>query len=180
MISNTQTQAGGSALVSSPWQQASQGGEQQPPDAIRFGFQPDQFLLPEENRDEYVRFANTMWAKLAPSGTLESSLAARIVGLSWRLQRAGRFEQYLVKAAREGRVEPKKEGPGRPAKSAQLTHGEAIAELLMQTRAYATISGYEGHLARCLHRDLNLLWALQRARLEQTARRAHLLSGQQQ
>jgi hypothetical protein len=121
-----------------------------------------------------------MWAKLTPSGLLEETLAARIVGLSWRLQRAGRFEQYLVKAAREGRVEPKKEGPGRPAKSAQLTHGEAIAELLMQTRAYATISGYEGHLARCLHRDLNLLWALQRARLEEAARRAHLLSGQRQ
>ena len=180
MISKRQTPAQGGTVDSSPWQQASQGGGQLPPGAIRFGFQPDQFLLPEENPDEYVRFTHMMWAKLTPSGLLEETLAARIVCWTWRLQRSGRFEQYVVQAVRDGKVGPNKRGRGRPPKAAQLTDGEAIAYLVMQTRTYAAMSGYEGHLARCLHRDLNLLWALQRARLEQTARRARLLSGQQQ
>jgi hypothetical protein len=113
-----------------------------------------------------------MWAKLAPSGMLEDSLSARIVGGLWRLQRSGRYDQYIVEAA--------KKGPGRPAKGPQLTDGEAIAYLLMQTQSYGKIASYEGHLARCLHRDLKVLWALQKVRIEETVRRAHLVSGQRQ
>jgi hypothetical protein len=180
MISNTQTHAEGGTVESSAGQQASPGGEQQSPDAIRFGFQPDQFLLPEENQAEYVRFANTMWAKLAPSGMLECSIAARIIGLSWRLQRAGRYEQYVVEAAKKGRAKPKKKGRGRPAKSAQLTDGEAIADLLMGTHTYGTMSRYEAHLEHWLHRNLAAFRELQKERREEEAHQAHLLSGQRQ
>ena len=50
----------------------------------------------------------------------------------------------------------------------------------MQTQSYGKIASYEGHLARCLHRDLKVLWALQKVRIEETVRRAHLVSGQRQ
>jgi len=59
---------------------------------ITYGLVAEEFLLPEEDAEEYVRFGNALLGCLAPSGVLEGALAARIVGLSWRLQRAGRFE----------------------------------------------------------------------------------------
>jgi hypothetical protein len=136
-------------------------------------------LLPEEGRQEYVGFANALWTTLVPCGLLESSLAARIVVLIWRLQRAGRYEQYIVQAAKDGQLGPKEEGPGRPAKPRQLTDGQAVTELLIRTDTYRKLGCHEGNLERWLHQDLNLLWALQKARGEETARRAQLLSGQE-
>jgi hypothetical protein len=146
---------------------------------ITFGLLAEEFLLPEEDAEEYVRFANALLGWLAATGMVESTLAARIVGLSWRLQRAGRLEQYLVEAVKGGDLEPKQKGRGRPRRARQLTDGEAIADLLLRTQAFAKTDSHEGHLERCLHRNLAAYRQLQKERREREAEERHRAQGAQ-
>lgn len=180
MISKTQPPAQGGTGESSTGQQEPEGKEDPAGSAITYGLQTHQLLLPEEDEADGVEFREALWASLAPKNMQEANPAARIITLSWRLQRAGRYEPYVVEAARQGRAKPKKKGRGHPAKSAQVTDGQAIADLLIRTQTYDKMGRHEGRLERWLHQNLTALWALQRARLEQAACQARLLSGQQQ
>jgi len=49
-----------------------------------------------ENQADFDAFRDDMLAELAPAGTMESILAARIVSLTWRLQRAERMQNELI------------------------------------------------------------------------------------
>ncbi len=51
-----------------------------------------QAVIKGEDPAEFERFRAEMLDELAPGGALESMLAGRIVGLSWRLQRAERMQ----------------------------------------------------------------------------------------
>jgi hypothetical protein len=169
MISKTQTQTEGGTAESSSGQQAAQGKEAPSESIVTCGLQTYQVLLPGEDQKEYVEFANALLAILAPKDMLENAFAAHIIVLLWRRQRGDRYEQYVVEATKKGGSKPKKKGQGRPAKSAQLTDGEAIADLLMQTHTYGTMSRYEAHLERCLHRNLAVYRQLQKERREREA-----------
>jgi hypothetical protein len=96
-------------------------------------------LLPEE---EHARFAEALRESLRPEGVLECTLAAQIIEGSWRLQRAGRYEQYVLRAAGDGRSAPK--------------------ERLNRTQTCDRISRYEAHLVRRLRRTLAALRRLQK------------------
>jgi len=49
-----------------------------------------------ENQADFDAFRENMLKELAPVGTMESFLAARIVSLTWRLQRAERMQNELI------------------------------------------------------------------------------------
>jgi len=49
-----------------------------------------------ENQADFDAFRDEMLAELDPVGTMESFLAGRIVGLTWRLQRAERMQNELI------------------------------------------------------------------------------------
>ena len=49
-----------------------------------------------ENQADFDAFRDEMLAELEPEGVMESLLAARIVSLTWRLQRAERMQNELI------------------------------------------------------------------------------------
>jgi hypothetical protein len=99
-------------------------------------------FLPEEDQEEYGRLAEALRESLRPEGVRECTLAARITEGAWRLQRAGRYEQYALRAAGDGRAAPKE----RPSR----------------TQTCDRISRYEAHLERCLRRAIAALRRLQK------------------
>ena len=59
--------------------------------AVTHGLLAKEALVVGEDLDQFDLFRDQMRADLAPAGIVESLLVERIVGLSWRLQRAERF-----------------------------------------------------------------------------------------
>ena len=56
--------------------------------AVQHGLLARQAVIPGEDGEEFDRYRAQMRAELAPVGLVEARLVERIVGLSWRLQRA--------------------------------------------------------------------------------------------
>src|SRR5271165_4809059 len=54
-------------------------------------FTRQDYVKPDE-RDFYKEFCEDFYAELSPVGNIESSLAAQIVGASWRLHRCSNVE----------------------------------------------------------------------------------------
>ncbi len=56
--------------------------------AVKYGLLARQAVITGEDGDEFDLYRDQMRAELAPVGPVELRLIERIVGLSWRLQRA--------------------------------------------------------------------------------------------
>ncbi|UCD51873.1 MAG: hypothetical protein JSW27_04400 [Phycisphaerales bacterium] len=65
---------------------------------IRHGFTARQDVIGSESQAQFDRHRERMLKALAPVGPVESELAERIVSLSWRLRRAGRFQNEAIDA----------------------------------------------------------------------------------
>jgi len=65
---------------------------------VRHGFTARQDVIGSESQAAFDRHRERMLRALAPVGPIESELAERIVGLSWRLRRAGRFQNEAIDA----------------------------------------------------------------------------------
>jgi hypothetical protein len=64
--------------------------------ALKHGLLSRQVLLPEELETEFAEFARPLQAELNPQGELEFALSEQIVGLLWRLERAGKLEAGVL------------------------------------------------------------------------------------
>jgi len=64
--------------------------------AVKHGLFARQNVVIPENQADFDVLREDMLAELAPEGVMESLLAARIVGLTWRLQRAERMQNELI------------------------------------------------------------------------------------
>ena len=60
--------------------------------AVRHGLLAKEVVVKGEDPGEFEFYREQMLAELAPAGQMESMLAHRIVGLSWRLRRAERLQ----------------------------------------------------------------------------------------
>jgi hypothetical protein len=74
--------------------------------AVKHGLLAKEVVIKGEDPREFEFYRDQMLAELAPVGQMESMLAHRIVGLSWRLRRAERLQ-----AAAFDKVEDKSEPP---------------------------------------------------------------------
>ncbi|MCX5647444.1 MAG: hypothetical protein NTZ17_22605 [Phycisphaerae bacterium] len=74
--------------------------------AVRHGLLAQEVVIKGEDPGEFEFYRDQMLRELAPAGQMESMLAHRIVGLSWRLRRAERLQ-----AAAFDKVEDKSELP---------------------------------------------------------------------
>jgi len=70
--------------------------------AVRHGLSARQDVIRSESQAEFDHHRGRMLADLAPIGPMESMLAERIVGLSWRLRRAGRIQNQAIDALNAG------------------------------------------------------------------------------
>jgi hypothetical protein len=66
--------------------------------ALKHGLRAQAVVLPGEDGDEYARYRGQMTEQLQPADVQEIELAERIVGLSWRLRRAGRYHDAVFEA----------------------------------------------------------------------------------
>jgi hypothetical protein len=64
--------------------------------ARKHGLLSQGVLLPNEDKGEFDRFAQSLHGEMDPQGELEHALVVRIVGLLWRLRRAGKLETGVL------------------------------------------------------------------------------------
>jgi hypothetical protein len=66
--------------------------------AFKHGLSTGQNIISSESQAEFELYRDLMLAELDPAGPMESMLAERIVGLSWRLKRVGRIQNQAIDA----------------------------------------------------------------------------------
>ncbi|MCX5643478.1 MAG: hypothetical protein NTZ17_02160 [Phycisphaerae bacterium] len=60
--------------------------------AVKHGLLAQEVVIKGEDPGEFEFYRDQMLGELAPVGQVEAMLAARVVSLSWRLQRAERLQ----------------------------------------------------------------------------------------
>jgi hypothetical protein len=64
--------------------------------ARKHGLLSRDLVLPDEDAGEYREFVLELDCELHPQGAMEKALVERIVGLLWRLRRAGKLENAVL------------------------------------------------------------------------------------
>ena len=96
MVSNEKLQANKANAQHSTGPRTEEGKAASSMNAVRHGLTAKTLLLPGEDQAAYDKLAAGMLQDLKPFGTLESEMATRIIDISWRLQRASRFEVRIL------------------------------------------------------------------------------------
>lgn len=95
-------------------------------------------VIPGENEGEFQTYTQRWLGDLKPVGPMEEHLAERIIGIAWRLRRAGQIEANLFKASE-----------------------------VQETHPLSRLIRYESALERSFYRNLKELRALQAERKDQ-------------
>jgi hypothetical protein len=66
--------------------------------AVQHGFSAHQDIISSESPADFDQYRDQLLAELDPATPMESMLAERIVGLSWRLKRAIRIQNQAINA----------------------------------------------------------------------------------
>ncbi len=66
--------------------------------AVRHGLSAAQNVISSESQADFDLYRDQLLAELAPASPMESILAERVVGLSWRLKRIGRIQNQTIDA----------------------------------------------------------------------------------
>jgi hypothetical protein len=66
--------------------------------AVRHGLSAERDVIASESQADFALFRRQLLDELSPLSPMESILAERIVALSWRLKRAGRFQNQAIDA----------------------------------------------------------------------------------
>jgi hypothetical protein len=66
--------------------------------AVQHGFSARQDVISSESQADFDQYRDRILAELDPASPMESMLAERIVGLSWRLKRVGRIQNQAIDA----------------------------------------------------------------------------------
>ena len=64
--------------------------------AVKHGLTAEQDVITSENEADFNLYRRQLLDELSPVSPMESILAERIVTLSWRLKRAGRFQNQAI------------------------------------------------------------------------------------
>ena len=92
MATPAQVQANRSNAQKSTGPRTAEGKAVAAQNAVRHGLLAKEVVIKGEDSGEFEFYRQQMLAELAPAGQMESMLAQRIVGLSWRLRRAERLQ----------------------------------------------------------------------------------------
>ena len=64
--------------------------------AVKYGLRAEQDVISSESEADFDLYREQLLDELSPVSPMESILAERIVTLSWRLKRAGRFQNQAI------------------------------------------------------------------------------------
>ncbi len=112
--------------------------------STRHGFYSTSVLLPDEDKEEFLRFARRLVSAYSPCGVLEEELVRSIIETRWQLRRANVVDNELfqIYAVYEGQ---------------RRGVGTAFAQDATQGNAFTKLTRYQSFLLRKLHlaeRDL--------------------------
>ncbi|HNS20970.1 MAG TPA: hypothetical protein PKH24_10750 [Sedimentisphaerales bacterium] len=102
MATTAQIQANRLNARKSTGPRTAQGKERASRNAIKHGLLAREAVIQGEDPAEFEVYREGMLQELAPAGAVEAMLAERIVGLSWRLQRAERLQNIAFAALDDG------------------------------------------------------------------------------
>ena len=102
MASVAQIQANRLNAQKSTGPRTAEGKEQASRNAIKHGLLAREAVIQGEDPEEFESYREGMLQELAPAGVVETMLAERVVGLSWRLLRAERLHNAAFAALDEG------------------------------------------------------------------------------
>jgi hypothetical protein len=119
--------------------------------SIRHGFYATTVLLPDEDREEFLRLARRIVLAHQPCGVLEEEHVRSIVETRWQLRRATRVDSELFQMY--GFSEGEQRGVG-----------TAFAQDAVQGNAFTKLTRYQGFLLRKLQLAEKELQILQAAR----------------
>jgi len=112
--------------------------------STRHGFYSTTVLLPNEDREEFVRFARRLASAYCPTGVLEEEQVRSIIETRWQLRRANLVDSELFQIY--GFYQGEDRGVG-----------TAFAQDSTQGNAFSKLTQYQSFLLRKLHhaeRDL--------------------------
>jgi len=66
--------------------------------AVKHGLLAERDVISSESQADFDQYRDQLLAELDPASPMESMLAERIVGLSWRLKRVGRVQNQAIDA----------------------------------------------------------------------------------
>ena len=131
--------------------------------ALKHGLMAQDAVIPGEDPAEFDRHLTKLEDTYLPRNYVEKELVRQIGDTMWRIKRLSRIETTVVSAAiertrvyqhdfRVDRIRQGHEG------DLQLL-GESM---LGGTKFLNNLARYDGHLRRCLHRDLELMMTIRR------------------
>jgi hypothetical protein len=115
--------------------------------AMRHGFYSTSVVLPDEDRDEFLRLARRLVSAYSPCGVLEEELVRSIIETHWQLRRANLVDSELFEIYGLYKGQPR-------------GVGTAFAQDATQGNAFSKLTRYQGFLLRKLHLAQKELWAL--------------------
>ncbi len=83
-----------------------EGKERASQNAVKHGLLAGEAVIAGEDPEEFESYREEMLADLGPVGPVETMLAERVVGLSWRLRRAERLQNAAFAALDDGTPTP--------------------------------------------------------------------------
>ncbi|MEN6575190.1 MAG: hypothetical protein ABFD90_02515 [Phycisphaerales bacterium] len=102
MASIAQIQANRSNAQKSTGPRTRGGKERASQNALKHGLLAQEAVIQGEDPEEFELYREGMLQELSPAGVVETMLAERVVGLSWRLRRAERLQNAAFAALDDG------------------------------------------------------------------------------
>jgi len=121
--------------------------------AVQHGLLGEQVVVEGEDRARYVRHRDEMLRALGPIEEVEITLAERLIGLSWRLQRVQRLQVQAFEALCAGSGA----GPAEEGSDEELALGRIVVKDFSEGRVLDRLLMYERRLEHSLCRILGEL-----------------------
>ncbi len=184
MATEAQIEANRANAQKSTGPRTPEGKEKASQNALKHGLLTRQVVVPGEDPQEFACHRAQMLAEMAPTGPMESLLAERIVGLSWRLLRAERLQTAAVGTLAEEKkkwvwsqedkqyviLQGTKPGPIAPGSEEEaLTADRKVVKDFAEGRILDRLLVYEGRIESHLYRTMAQLEKRRRLGRERSA-----------
>jgi hypothetical protein len=180
MSSQAQVLANRRNAVKSTGPKTTQGKAVVAQNAIKHGFLAHQDLIQGEDRELFESRRRELIADLAPAGPMETTLAERIVSLTWRLKRAERLQNEVFDYLIADEIKESLSNYGdelsendtkwilsRPDRDPHLAVGRAVyKDYTYREMALDRLMTYERRIEQSLYKTMNELYKLKLLREE--------------
>ena len=138
-------------------------------------------VLQGEEWEEWTCFREEMYEELYPDGMQEAELAGRIVDLSWRLRRAGQYQNAVFEALYDQQAAEAGEPVVRPEAEASVPADPVLGRMLVAdfsgARVLERVLLYERRIESSLYRARAELRQLRNQRVNSARRGAASVAG---